>query len=172
MPVRAPGSTPNNPPQMADGIPRAGAIAARRSEPGVCAVARSNCAGLTMWIQEKSSWRPASTWMFNQGLRQWVIGQPLNWHLVVLRIHLRRRFSGKNTRILSQEIPTIAHVDTGRAIIESTGQSVPKNVHAAGASSACPGVAACFLCPKSRFCRRGKCRRPLSYRELRHSSAS
>ena len=34
--------------QMADAIPSAGAIAARRSEPGVCAVARSNSAGLTM----------------------------------------------------------------------------------------------------------------------------
>jgi hypothetical protein len=45
-----PGSTSNSPPQMADAIPSAGAIAARRSEPGVCAVARSNSARLTMWI--------------------------------------------------------------------------------------------------------------------------
>jgi hypothetical protein len=35
---------------MVDAIPSAGAIAARRSEPGVGAVARSNSAGLTMWI--------------------------------------------------------------------------------------------------------------------------
>jgi hypothetical protein len=45
-----PGSTSNSPPQMGDAIPSAGAIAARRSEPGVCAVARSNSVGLTMWI--------------------------------------------------------------------------------------------------------------------------
>jgi hypothetical protein len=45
-----PGSTSNRPLQMADAIPSAGAIAARRSEPGVCAVARSNSAGLKMWI--------------------------------------------------------------------------------------------------------------------------
>jgi hypothetical protein len=50
MPVRDPGSTSNSPPQMVDAIPSAGAIAARRSELGVCAVARSNSAGLTMWI--------------------------------------------------------------------------------------------------------------------------
>jgi hypothetical protein len=35
---------------MAEGMPRAGAIAARRSEPGVCAVPGSNSSGLTMWI--------------------------------------------------------------------------------------------------------------------------
>src|ERR1700684_46932 len=52
------GSTSNSPPQMADAIPSAGAIAARRSEPGVCAVARSNSAGLTMWIaaEEVMAW--------------------------------------------------------------------------------------------------------------------
>jgi hypothetical protein len=31
-------------------MPSAGAIAARRSEPGVCVVPGSNSAGLTMWI--------------------------------------------------------------------------------------------------------------------------
>jgi hypothetical protein len=31
-------------------MPSAGAMAARRSEPGVCAVPGSNSAGLTMWI--------------------------------------------------------------------------------------------------------------------------
>jgi hypothetical protein len=35
---------------MADVMPSAGAIAARRSEPGVCAVPASNSAGPTMWI--------------------------------------------------------------------------------------------------------------------------
>jgi hypothetical protein len=35
---------------MADAMPSAGAIAARRSEPDVCAVPGSNSAGLTMWI--------------------------------------------------------------------------------------------------------------------------
>src|SRR5450432_4739099 len=34
---------------MVDAMPSAGAIAARRSEPGVCAVPRSNSVGLTMW---------------------------------------------------------------------------------------------------------------------------
>jgi hypothetical protein len=31
-------------------MPSAGAMAARRSEPGVCAVPRSKSVGLTMWI--------------------------------------------------------------------------------------------------------------------------
>jgi len=44
------GSTSNRPPQMAEAMPNAGAIAARRSEPGVCAVPESNWTGLTMWI--------------------------------------------------------------------------------------------------------------------------
>jgi hypothetical protein len=34
-------------------IPSAGAMAARRSDPGVCGVPRSNPAGLTMWIAAK-----------------------------------------------------------------------------------------------------------------------
>jgi hypothetical protein len=38
---------------MADAMPSVGAIAARRSEPGVCAVPESNSAGLTMWIVEE-----------------------------------------------------------------------------------------------------------------------
>jgi hypothetical protein len=50
MPVRDPGSTSNKPPQTAEAIPSVGAIAARRSEPGVCAVPRSNWLGLTMLI--------------------------------------------------------------------------------------------------------------------------
>jgi len=33
-------------------MPSAGAIAARRSEPGVCVVPGSNSAGLMMWIAE------------------------------------------------------------------------------------------------------------------------
>jgi hypothetical protein len=35
---------------MDDAIPSDGPIAARRSEPGVCAVPGSNSFGLTMWI--------------------------------------------------------------------------------------------------------------------------
>jgi hypothetical protein len=35
---------------MAEGIPSAGAMAAKRSEPAVCAVPESNSVGLTMWI--------------------------------------------------------------------------------------------------------------------------
>jgi hypothetical protein len=38
---------------MAEEIPSVGAIAARRSEPGVWAVPVSNSAGLAMWIAEE-----------------------------------------------------------------------------------------------------------------------
>ena len=54
MPVRAPGLTSNNPPHNADWMPSCGATAARRTEPGVCAVPGSNAAGLTMRIGEYS----------------------------------------------------------------------------------------------------------------------
>src|SRR5258708_38022586 len=50
MPVRAPGLTSSNPPHNADWMPSCGATAARRTEPGVCAVPGSNPAGLTMRI--------------------------------------------------------------------------------------------------------------------------
>src|SRR6266851_7984328 len=48
MPVRAPGSTSNNPPHSTESMPSCGATAARRTEPGVCAVPWSNPAGPTM----------------------------------------------------------------------------------------------------------------------------
>src|SRR6267378_6770457 len=48
MPVRAPGSTSNNPPHSTESTPSCGATAARRTEPGVWAVPWSNPAGPTM----------------------------------------------------------------------------------------------------------------------------
>src|SRR5207302_10349602 len=51
MRVRAPGLTSNNPPHRADSIPSRGVTAARRTDPGVCAVPWSKLAGLTMLIE-------------------------------------------------------------------------------------------------------------------------
>src|SRR4030081_2085935 len=48
MPVRAPGSTSNNPPHSTESMPSCGATAARRTEPGVWAVPWSRPAGPTM----------------------------------------------------------------------------------------------------------------------------
>src|SRR3984957_16095885 len=90
MPVRDPGSTSKRPPQIADAIPRVGAIAARRSEPGVCAVARSNCAGLTTWIAVEELMSSRINLDVQRGVRQWLIGEPVNWGLVV-GVELRRR---------------------------------------------------------------------------------
>src|SRR3984957_2827278 len=50
MPVRAPGFTSNRPPHIVVSMPCAGVIAARRSEPDVCAVPVSNSDGRTMRI--------------------------------------------------------------------------------------------------------------------------
>src|ERR1700744_2931204 len=83
MPVRDPGSTSNRPPQMEEATPRVGAIAARRSEPGVCAVARSNCAGLTMWIAAEELMASRTNLDIQLVARQRLTGQQLNWRLVV-----------------------------------------------------------------------------------------
>src|ERR1700738_4072648 len=82
MPVCEPGSTSNRPPQIADAMPSAGAIAARRSEPGVCAVPRSNSAGLTIWIAADELM--ASRITFESGCHEarWGLSRErLNWGL-------------------------------------------------------------------------------------------
>src|ERR1700736_1488299 len=82
IPVRDPGSTSNRPPEIADAMHSAGAIAARRSEPGVCAVPRSNSAGLTILIAADELM--ASRITFESGCHEarWGLSrEPLNWGL-------------------------------------------------------------------------------------------
>src|ERR1700756_5698523 len=81
MPVRDPGATSNRPPQMADAMPSAGAIAARRSEPGVCAVPRSNSAGLTMWIAAGEPMMSPFNLDLQREASRRPIREPLNWGL-------------------------------------------------------------------------------------------
>jgi hypothetical protein len=45
-------------------------------------------------MQQKSSWRPGSVWIFSREVRQRLTGEPVNCDLV-LRVELRRRDSGK-----------------------------------------------------------------------------
>ena len=68
---------------MADAMACADAIAARRSEPGVCAVPRSNSSGLTILIAAEDLMASRSIVVFNLEVKQRWIGELLNWSLVV-----------------------------------------------------------------------------------------
>src|SRR5216683_3564396 len=82
MPVLDPGSTSNRPPQIAEAMPSAGAIAARRSEPGVCAVPRSNSSGLTIWMAAGELMRPRIVFEVGSHEIRWALSsEPLNWAL-------------------------------------------------------------------------------------------
>src|SRR3954454_23579781 len=97
MPVRDPGSTSNRPPQIADAMPSAGAMAARRSEPEVCAVPGSNSAWLTMRIAEEFMGVPDQLGSVKPKTRQRLTGEPLNWSLVI-SVELRSSELSRNRR--------------------------------------------------------------------------
>src|ERR1700692_813761 len=82
MPVRDSGSTSNRPPQIAEAMPSAGAIAARRSEPGVCAVPRSNSSGLTILMVAGEIMRPRIVFKVESDeIVGALASEPLNWAL-------------------------------------------------------------------------------------------
>jgi hypothetical protein len=128
MPVRDPGSTSNKPPQIADAIPSAGAMAARRSDPGVCAVPRSNWTGLTMLIVAEELMAAPDRQDFQPENKPRLAREPLNWGLVL------------SVEEHATSFPTImmtAHIEAGDASCETR--------YPAAKSPVGPSAARCIL---------------------------